>query len=109
MVECIVTSVYHILSSAYFRVAKKSNCFLAIINRRLIRYLKECESIYISMSIIKKVFHYEETELPVIEYKDEMWFKGKTQAEILGYAIQRKAIREHVDPEDKRKLSELGL
>ena len=31
-----------------------------------------------------KVFHYEETEVPVIKYKDE-------------------------DPEDKRKLSELGL
>ena len=31
----------------------------------------------------------------------------KTIAEILGYAIQRKAIRDHVDPEDKRKLSEL--
>ena len=29
-------------------------------------------------------------------------------AEILGCAIQRKAFRDHVDPEDKRKLSELG-
>ena len=61
------------------------------------------------MSIIERVFHYGETELPVIKYKDEIWFRGKTIAEILGYAIQRKAIREHVDPEDKRKLSELGL
>ena len=61
------------------------------------------------MSIIEKVFHYEETELPVIKYKDEIWFRSKTVAEILGYAIKRKAIREHVDPEDKRKLLELGL
>ena len=61
------------------------------------------------MSIIEKVFHYEDTELPVIKYKDEIWFRGKTIAEILGYAIQLKAIREHVDPEDKQKLSELGL
>ena len=61
------------------------------------------------MSIIERVFHYGETELPVIKYKDEIWFRGKTIAEILGYAIRRKAIREHVDPEDKRKLSELGL
>ena len=61
------------------------------------------------MCIIDKVFRYEETDLPIIEYKDEVWFRGKTVAEILRYAIQHKAIREHVDPEDKRKLSELGL
>ena len=60
------------------------------------------------MSIIKKVFYYEETELPVIKCKNDKWFRGKTIAEILGYAIQRKAIRDQVDPEDKRKLSELG-
>ena len=61
------------------------------------------------MCIIDKVFRYEETDLPIIEYKDEVWFRGKTVAEILGYTIQHKAIREHVDPEDKRKLSELVL
>ena len=53
------------------------------------------------MSIIEKVFRYEETDLPVIKYKDEIWFRGKTVAEILGYAIQHKAIREHVDLEDR--------
>ena len=60
------------------------------------------------MSITEKVFKYEETELSVIKCKDDVWFRGKTIAEILGYAIQRKAILDHVDPEDKRKLSELG-
>ena len=60
------------------------------------------------MYIIDKVFKYEETDLSIIEHKDEVWFRGKTVAEILGYAIRHKAIREHVDPEDKRKLSELG-
>ena len=64
------------------------------------------------MSIInhrlERVFKYEETELSVIKCKDEIWFRGKTIAEILGYAIQRKAILDYVDPEDKRKLSELG-
>ena len=60
------------------------------------------------MSIIEKVFCYEKNELPVIKCKDDIWFRGKTIAEILGYAIERKAIRDHVDPEDKRKLSELG-
>ena len=59
------------------------------------------------MSIIKKAFSYEETELPVIKYKDEIWFRGKTVAEILGYAIQCKVIREHVDPEDRVRLTEL--
>ena len=59
------------------------------------------------MSIIEKVFKYEEAELSVIEYKDDIWFRGKTIAEILGYTIQRKAILDHVDHEDKRKLSEL--
>ena len=89
--------------------SQNSNHFLVIINRRLIRYLKECILTYISMNIIEKVFKYEQTDLPIIKYKDEIWFRGKTVAEILGYAIQRKAIREHADPEDKRKLSELGL
>ena len=28
------------------------------------------------MCIIKKVFYYEETKLPVIKYKDEIWVKG---------------------------------
>ena len=60
------------------------------------------------MSIIEKVFRYEETELSVIKCKDDIWFRGKTIAEILGYAIERKAIWDHVDPGDKRKLSELG-
>ena len=63
--------------------------------------------IYISMSIIEKVFKYEVTELPVIKYEDEIWFKAVVVATILRYTNQRKAIRDHVDPEDKRKLSEL--
>ena len=61
-----------------------------------------------SMSIIEKVFKYEATELPVIKYKDEIWFKAVVVATILKYTNQRKAIRNHVDPEDKRKLSEIS-
>ena len=60
------------------------------------------------MSIIEKVFKYEATELPVIKYEDEIWFKAVVVATILKYTNQRKAIRDHVDPEDKRKLSEIG-
>ena len=59
------------------------------------------------MSIIEKVFKYEVTELPVIKYEDEIWFKAVVVATILKYTNQRKAILDHVDPEDKRKLSEL--
>ena len=59
------------------------------------------------MNIIEKVFKYEETELSVIKCKDKIWFRGKTIAEILGYTIQCIAILDHIDHEDKRKLSEL--
>ena len=59
------------------------------------------------MCIIKKVFCYEETELSVIKYKDDIWFRGKTIAEILKYTNQCKAIRDHVDPEDRVRFDEL--
>ena len=60
------------------------------------------------MSIIEKAFHYEETWVPVIKYKDEIWSKAVAVATILRYKNTMKSIRDHVDPEDKRKLSELG-
>ena len=59
------------------------------------------------MCIIKKVFYYEETELPVIKYTDDIWFRGKTIVEILKCTNQRKAIRDHVDPEDRARFNEL--
>ena len=61
----------------------------------------------ISMSIIEKAFHYEESELSVIKCKDEIWFRGKAVAEILRYTNQYKAIRDHVDPEDRARFNEL--
>ena len=61
----------------------------------------------INMSIIEKVFHYEESELSVIKHEDEIWFRGKTIAEILGYSNPLKAIRMHIDYEDKREILEL--
>ena len=66
-----------------------------------------CINTKYSVSITEKVFKYEATELPVIKYEDEIWFKAVVVATILKYTNQRKAIRDHVDPEDKRKLSEL--
>ena len=59
------------------------------------------------MCIINKVFYYEETKLPLIRYKDEVWVKANTVANILGYKNTKRSIRDHVDPEDKSKLSEL--
>ena len=60
------------------------------------------------MCIIKKLFDYEETKPPVIKYKDEIWVIAKSVANILRYKNTIKSIRDHVDPEDKRKISELG-
>ena len=60
------------------------------------------------MSIIEKVFHYEENEISVIKCRDEIWFRGKDIAKALGYSIPRKAIREHVDPEDRLSLEHLS-
>ena len=55
------------------------------------------------MSIIEKVFKYEETELSVIKHQDDISFRGKTLAKVLGYSNLLKAIRTHVDSEDKKK------
>ena len=59
------------------------------------------------MSIIKKVFHYEENKISVIKCNDEIWFRGKSIAQSLGYLKPLKALHTHVDKEDKRKLSDL--
>ena len=61
-----------------------------------------------NMSIIERVFKYEETELSVIKRQDDIWITGKTIAEILGYSNPLKAIRTHVDSEDKKEISESG-
>ena len=45
-----------------------------------------CINTKYSMSIIEKVFKYEETELLVIKCKDDIWFSGKTLVEVLGYS-----------------------
>ena len=50
------------------------------------------------------MFHYGENEISVIKSKGEIWFRGKDIAKALGYSIPHKAIREHVDPEDKLSL-----
>ena len=63
--------------------------------------------IYINMSIMEKVFHYGATELSVIKFKDEIWFKAKQVALLLGYLDPGKSIRQNVDPEDRISLERL--
>ena len=68
-----------------------------------------CINTKYSVSIIeKKMFHYEENKISVIKSKGEIWFRGKDIAKALGCSIPRKAIREHIDPEDRLSLERLS-
>ena len=66
-----------------------------------------CIYIRYSMSIIEKVFHYEENEISVIKCRDEIWFRGKDIAKALGYEKTRNAILNHVDDDDKSILEDI--
>ena len=59
------------------------------------------------MSIIEKVFHYEENEITVIKCRDDIWFKAKQVATLLGYLDPGRSIRQNVDPEDRISLEKL--
>ena len=63
--------------------------------------------IYINMSIMEEVFHYEATELSVIKFKDEIWFKAKQVALLLGYLDPGRSIRQNVNPKDRISLEKL--
>ena len=56
---------------------------------------------------MEKVFHYEATELSVIKLKDEIWFKAKQVALLLGYLDPGRSIRQNVDPKDRISLEKL--
>ena len=66
-----------------------------------------CIYIRYSMSIIEKVFHYEENKISVIKCNDGIWFRGKSIAQSLGYLKPLKTLQTHVHKEDKQKLSYL--
>ena len=66
-----------------------------------------CMYIRYSMSIIEKVFHYEENEISVIKCRDDIWFKAKQVATLLGYLDPGQSIRQNVDPEDRISLEKL--
>ena len=59
------------------------------------------------MSIIEKVFHYEENEITVIKCRDDIWFKAKQVATLLGSLDLGQSIRQNVDPEDRISLEKL--
>ena len=63
-----------------------------------------CIYIRYSMSIIEKVFHYEENEC-----RDEVWFRGKDIAKALGYEKMCNAILKHVEDEDKSSLEDIKM
>ena len=73
-----------------------------------LKRLKEmCIYIRYSMSIIEEVFHYEENEISVIKCRDDIWFKAKQVATLLGYLDPGRLIRQNVDPEDRISLEKL--
>lgn len=48
-----------------------------------------------------QIFNFEENDVRTQVINDEPWFVGKDVADILGYTNPSKAIRDHVDDEDK--------
>ena len=66
-----------------------------------------CIYIRHSISIIEKVFHYEENEITVIKCRDDIWFRGKDITKALGYEKTCNAILKHVDDDDKSILEDL--
>ena len=54
-----------------------------------------------------EIFTYEGKKLNIIKKDDDIWFRGKTVADILGYEDTKKAIFKHVDSEDKCSLKRL--
>ena len=59
------------------------------------------------MSTMEKVFHYNESKINVVKCDDDIWFKDIDIANALGYETPLKAIRMHVDPDNKMPIDEL--
>ena len=64
-----------------------------------------CIYIRYSVSIIEKAFHYEENEISVVKCRDDIWFKAKQVAILLGYLDPGRSIRRNVDPDYIRKTN----
>ena len=59
------------------------------------------------MSIMEKAFHFNENKINVVKCNDDIWFEGRDIANALGYENPGKAIRIHVDSDDKMPIYEL--
>ena len=60
------------------------------------------------MSMNEKKFVNEDLEIELtslIDDKQNVWFRGKDVAEILGYSKTKDALLKHVDNEDKQLIS----
>jgi len=57
----------------------------------------------------EQMFKFEKSTISVINNSNDIWFRGKTIAKILGYKHTKAAIGSHVDSEDKSKLGDLEL
>ena len=59
------------------------------------------------ISMIEKKFANVDSEIELTSYidgKQNIWFRGKDIAEILGYSNTKKAVLIHVDSEDKQQI-----
>ena len=57
------------------------------------------------MAMIEKTFTNNELKIELISYidtKQNIWFKGKDIAKILGYIHTDQALRKHIDSEDRK-------
>lgn len=54
-----------------------------------------------------QIFNFEQNEVWTFLENDEPYLVGKDVAEVLGYANSRKALNDHIDPEDKLVLTSL--
>ena len=59
------------------------------------------------MSIIEKVFHYEENEITVNKCRDDIWFKARKVTTLLGFLDLGRSIRQNVDAGDRIWLEKL--
>ena len=57
----------------------------------------------------QQIFNFEKSTVSVINDNDDIWFRGKSVAKILGYGDTNtvKAINKYVDSDDRCKMSEL--
>lgn len=52
-----------------------------------------------------QLFNFEGNKVRTLKVKDEPYFVGKDVADILGYSNTRKALKDHVDEEDKNTVT----